>query len=153
LAAAAVAAEVVHRFPVALAAAVAVLVDSLDKPQEPEQEDRAVTAVLRVPMRSRFVAQVVVALLRSVLMAMLAVALAVRVTPTTVTHTLAVAAAVQRMSVALPAVVALADQVATALRRLATQVQLARDLVVVVPVALASDQPRLLAEMAAMALL
>lgn len=113
---------------------------------------RVTMVVLLALMRSRIAALVVVALLQLDRTEMQAVALAVLVTPTTVRHTLAVAAAVQRMSVALQAVAALAVQVVTASRRLAILVQLVRDLVVVVPDALASDRPRLQAARAAMAL-
>jgi hypothetical protein len=128
----------------------AVLVDSLVRRQVLVLSVRGTMAARLALMRSRIAALVVVVLLPLVQTVMRAVALAVRVTPTTVRHTPGVVAAVQRMWVALPAAVALAALVATALRRLATLVQLARDLVVVVQVALASEQPRLLAEMAAM---
>ena len=128
----------------------AVLVGSLVRRQVLVLSVRGTMAARLALMRSRIAALVVVVLLPLVQTVMRAVALAVRVTPTTVRHTPGVVAAVQRMWVALPAAVALAALVATALRRLATLVQLARDLVVVVQVALASEQPRLLAEMAAM---
>lgn len=131
----------------------AVLVDSLVRRQVLVLSVRGTMAARLALMRSRIAALVVVVLLPLVQTVMRAVALAVRVTPTTVRHTLGVVAAVQRMWVALPAAVALAALVATALRRLATLVQLARDLVVVVPAALASERPRLLAAQAAMALL
>ena len=114
---------------------------------------RVTMVVLLALMRSRIAALVVVVLLPLDRTAMQAVGRAVMVTPTTVRHTLAAAAAAIQLLVALPAVVALADQVATSLRRLATQVQLARDLVVVVPAALASERPRLRVAQAAMALL
>ena len=128
----------------------AVLVDSLVRRQALVLSVRGTMAARLALMRFRIAALVVVVLLPLVQTVMRAVALAVRVTPTTVRHTLGVVAAVQRMLVALPAAVALAALVATALRRLATLVQLARDLVVVVPAALASERPRLLAELAAM---
>jgi len=109
--------------------------------------------VLLALMRSRIAELVVVALLPLVQTVMQAVGRAVLVTPTTVRHTLAAAAAAIQLLVALPAAVALAALVATASHRLATLVQLALDLVVAVPDALAPERPRLQAAQAAMALL
>ena len=114
---------------------------------------RVTMVVLLALMRSRIAALVVVALLPLVQTVMRAVALAVRVTPTTVRHTLGVVAAVQRMWVALQAVAASVVPVVTASPRLATLVQLALDLVVAVPAALAPERPRLRVAQAAMALL
>ena len=114
---------------------------------------RVTMVVLLALMRSRIVAQVVVVLLPLVQTVMRAVGRAVLVTPTTVRHTLAAAAAAIQLLVALQAVAASVVPVVTALPRLATLVQLALDLVVAVPAALASERPRLRVAQAAMALL
>jgi hypothetical protein len=131
----------------------AVLVDSLVRRQVLVLSVRGTMAALLALMRSRIAALVVVVLLPLVQTVMRAVALAVRVTPTTVRHTPGVVAAVQQMWVALPAVAASVVPVVTASPRLATLVQLALDLVVAVPAALASERPRLRVAQAAMALL
>ena len=136
----------------AMVALVAVPAVSLGRRQVLARLVRVTMVVLLALMRPRFAALVVVALLQLDRTEMQAVALAVLVTPTTVRHTLAVAAAVHRMSVALLAVAASVVPVVTASTRLATLVQLALDLVVAVPDALASERPRLQAARAAMAL-
>jgi len=153
LAAAVVVAATAQHLMVAMVDRAAELADSLVRRPALGRLVRATMADRLALMRSHIVEQVVVARLRSALTAMPAVALVVRVTPTTVRHTLAVAAVAQPMSVALPAVVALAALAVTASRRLATTEQRARDLVVVVPVALALDRAQPLAVMAAMVLL
>ena len=128
----------------------AVLVDSLVRRRVLVLLVRATMAARLASLHSPIVVLAVVVRLRLALTAMRAVALAVLVTPTMVRHTLAVVAVVQRISVALLAAVALAALVVTALRRLATRVQLVRDLVVVVPAALVLELPRLQAALAAM---
>jgi hypothetical protein len=106
LAVAAVAADLVHRCPVAVVDRAAVLVDSLVRRQVLVLLVRATMAARLAPLHPRFVVLVVVARLRSALTAMRAVAQAVLDTPTTVRHTLAVVVVVQRRAEALH----LADQ-------------------------------------------
>ena len=114
---------------------------------------RVTMVVLLALMRLRIAELVVVALLPLDRTAMQAVGRAVLVTPTTVRHTLAAAAAAIQLLVALQAVAASVVPVVKASPRLATLVQLALDLVVAVPAALASERPRLRVAQAAMALL
>lgn len=143
-----------HRFLVAMVDRAAELADSLVRRPVLGRLARATMAARLELMRPRIVVRAVVVLLLLAQTAMRAAEPAVLVTPTTVRRTLAVVAVVQRRPEALH----LADQalvvmVAVLPRQLAATEQRARDLVVVVLVALALDQPRLLAVMAAMVLL
>ena len=143
-----------HRHQVAMVDQAAELADSLVKRLALGRLVRATMADRLELMHPHIAVLVVVVLLRSARTAMQAVAQAVPVTPTTVRHTLAVVAVAQRrLEVLHLADQALVVTVAVLLRQLAATEHRARDLVVVVLVALALDQPRLLAVMAAMVLL
>lgn len=82
-----------------LAVAVAVLVDSLDKQQEPEQQDRAATAGLQVRMRHPFAERAVVVQHRPEPMATPVLVRAAMVMPSAMAiHSLVVAAVAQRQA-------------------------------------------------------